>query len=134
MAIIEQSIQYFDQDKRCIGHLVYDDTFYKKKPCVLINHAWGGLDQFSKNKALEISKHGYIGFCLDNYGEGYEPISLEEKQNNNNEAQNTVQARSKVLHAPWVGPCAPTRINTYVHIQYPNYIFILYISTGILIL
>lgn len=81
MAIIEQSIQYFDQDKRCIGHLVYDDTFYKKKPCVLINHAWGGLDQFSKNKALEISKHGYIGFCLDNYGEGYEPVSLEEKQN-----------------------------------------------------
>ena len=81
MAIIEKPVEYFDQDKKCIGYMVYDDVLSGKKPCVLINHAWSGLDQFSKNKALEIANKGYIGFCLDNYGNGYEPAALEDKQN-----------------------------------------------------
>lgn len=41
-----------------------------KLPAVIIAHAWRGLDDFSRNKAQELAKLGYVGFSADLYGNG----------------------------------------------------------------
>ena len=34
MAIIEKPVEYFDQDKKCIGYMVYDDALtWKEAMC-----------------------------------------------------------------------------------------------------
>lgn len=41
-----------------------------KTKTVLIVHEWWGLNNYPKEKALQIAKEGNIGFCIDMYGKG----------------------------------------------------------------
>ncbi len=40
------------------------------KPGVLISHAWGGQSDFETGKAVALAELGYVGFAIDNYGQG----------------------------------------------------------------
>lgn len=42
----------------------------KKTKTVLIIHEWWGLNEYPKERALQIAKEGNIGFCIDMYGTG----------------------------------------------------------------
>lgn len=79
MNIVTKPVEYKDGDQRCVGYLAWDESFADPKPCVLVNHAWGGLDNFAQGKAVEMAAQGYVGFALDNYGDGDLPQTTEEK-------------------------------------------------------
>ncbi|MGK5593862.1 MAG: dienelactone hydrolase family protein [Parachlamydiaceae bacterium] len=51
-----------------LGHLAYQDD--KKRPAILIAHAWRGQEAFFQGLAERFAKEGYVGFAADVYGEG----------------------------------------------------------------
>lgn len=79
MNIKTKPVEYKDGDKTCVGYLAWDETFADPKPCVIVNHAWGGRDGFAEDKAIQMAALGYVGFALDNYGDGQLPETMEEK-------------------------------------------------------
>ncbi len=80
MSIKTKPVEYKDGKQTCIGYLAWDESYADAKPCVLINHAWGGRDSFAEDKAIQMAAMGYVGFALDNYGDGALPETVEEKQ------------------------------------------------------
>lgn len=80
MTIIAKPVEYMDGKQKCIGYMAWDESYADPKPCVIISHAWSGLDGFAQDKAIEMAANGYVGFCLDNYGDGALPETVEEKQ------------------------------------------------------
>ena len=80
MNITTRPVEYKDGKQTCVGFLAWDESFADPKPCVLINHAWGGRDGFAEDKAIQMAALGYVGFALDNYGDGALPDSVEDKQ------------------------------------------------------
>ena len=79
MGITTKPVEYFDGKQKCIGYLAWDESYNDPKPGVIINHAWGGLDGFAEDKAIQMAALGYVGFALDNYGDGILPASDEAK-------------------------------------------------------
>jgi len=79
MNIMTKPVEYFDGKQKCIGYMAWDESVASARPCVLINHAWGGLDSFAQQQAVQMAAMGYVGFCLDNYGGGALPETMEEK-------------------------------------------------------
>lgn len=80
MNITTKPVKYKDGKQTCIGYMAWDESFADPKPCVIINHAWSGLDGFAQDKAIQMAAMGYVGFCLDNYGDGTLPETVEDKQ------------------------------------------------------
>jgi len=80
MNIKTKPVEYMDGKQKCIGYLAWDESYADPKPCILINHAWSGRDGFAEDKAIQMAALGYIGFVLDNYGDGALPETVEEKQ------------------------------------------------------
>ncbi len=80
MNVTTKPVEYKDGSQTCVGFMAWDESFADPKPCVLINHAWGGRDQFAEEKAIQMAALGYVGFALDNYGDGALPESVEDKQ------------------------------------------------------
>jgi len=71
-------LKYTDGDTTCHGYVADDDNDREKRPCVLVSHAWGGQDEFAREKAKKIAELGYVGFALDNYGGGKCGSSMDE--------------------------------------------------------
>jgi len=80
MNITTKPVEYKDGKQKCVGYMAWDETIVTPRPCVLINHAWSGLDSFAEDKAIQMAALGYVGFALDNYGDGVLPETVEEKQ------------------------------------------------------
>jgi len=70
MAIISNTVNYADGDTVLEAFFAYDDAIVGRRPAVLINHTWGGRDDFVANKAIKLAELGYVGFALDMYGKG----------------------------------------------------------------
>jgi len=70
MTIKTKPVEYMHGKTKCVGYMAWNDSYADPKPCVLINHAWRGLDGFVQDKAINMAANGYVGFCLDNYGDG----------------------------------------------------------------
>ncbi|WP_174625525.1 dienelactone hydrolase family protein [Candidatus Methylobacter favarea] len=70
MAIVSNTVSYLDGEVLLEAFVAFDDSFSSRRPAVLINHAWGGRDDFVAGKAKKIAESGYIGFALDMYGKG----------------------------------------------------------------
>ncbi len=79
MSITIKPFEYKDGKTTCIGQVAWDDSYASPKPGIIINHAWGGLDSFAQDKAIQMAANGYVGVCLDNYGDGALPETIEEK-------------------------------------------------------
>ncbi len=80
MTITTKPVEYMDGKQKCVGLLAWDETFADPKPCVMVNHAWGGRDGFAEDKAIQMAALGYVGFAMDNYGDGALPETVEDKQ------------------------------------------------------
>src|SRR5262245_32346677 len=74
----EQYIEYRDDEALLEGFLCYDESQPGPRPTVLINHAWGGRDDFVERKARRLAWQGYACFALDNYGKGKRGKTPEE--------------------------------------------------------
>lgn len=74
----EQLIEYRDGETVLEGFLCYDESLPGPRPTVLINHAWGGRDEFVERKARRLAWQGYACFALDNYGKGRRGSTPEE--------------------------------------------------------
>jgi dienelactone hydrolase len=70
-AIRTEAITYKHGDVRLIGYLAYDDSFKGKRPGVLLVHEWWGLNEYIKNRSMQIASLGYIAFAADIYGDGF---------------------------------------------------------------
>jgi dienelactone hydrolase len=70
VAIISNTVAYLDGDVVLEAFFAYDDAVSGRRPAVLINHAWGGRDDFVADKAKKMAELGYLGFALDMYGKG----------------------------------------------------------------
>ena len=78
MNITTKPVEYMDGKQKCVGYVAWDETYADPKPCVMVNHAWGGRDGFAEDKAIQMAAMGYIGFALDNYGDGVLHTSDED--------------------------------------------------------
>lgn len=79
MTITIKPFEYQDGDTTCVGQVAWDESYANPKPGILVNHAWGGLDGFAQDKAIQMAAIGYVGVCLDNYGGGATPESIDDK-------------------------------------------------------
>ncbi len=79
MNITTKPVEYFDGKQKCIGYVAWDESVASARPCVLIGHAWGGLDDFAMQQAVQMAALGYVGFVPDLYGDGARPDSIDDK-------------------------------------------------------
>jgi len=79
MSITTKPFAYKDGKQACMGFLAWDESVADARPGVLVAPAWGGLDKFAEDKAIEMAANGYVGFALDVYGDGATPDTTEAK-------------------------------------------------------
>lgn len=72
-----ETITYIHGETKCLGFVAYDERIETKRSTILIAPAWRGLDDFAKQKAIEIAQLGYVGFAVDLYGGG---ISVSDEE------------------------------------------------------
>ncbi len=65
-----ETVDYFDGDLLLKGFLAYEEGSDTKRPAVLVASAFRGLDDFAKERAIELAEQGYVAFAIDMYGEG----------------------------------------------------------------
>jgi dienelactone hydrolase len=68
--MITKNIEYQDGSVKLLGFLAYDEKSIKKRPAVLVSHAWEGRNEFACEKAKKLAELGYVGFALDMFGNG----------------------------------------------------------------
>lgn len=78
MAIVSNTVIYMDGDVVLEAFFAFDDALTGQRPAVLINHAWGGRDEFVAEKAKKLAALGYVGFAVDMYGKGVLGTSPDE--------------------------------------------------------
>ena len=71
------TVSYEVQGKEMRGFLAYKESD-QPSPAIVIAHAWRGLDDFARDKAVELAEMGYVGFAADVYGEGVNAENDEE--------------------------------------------------------
>lgn len=71
-------LEYKDGPETFSGYLAKASTPKKKKPAVLIAHAWAGKSPFECAKAELLASWGYVGFAADLYGKDVLGTSREE--------------------------------------------------------
>lgn len=78
-AVKTSMIEYKSSDGTVMeGYLAYDDEAQLPAPGVLIVHDWMGLGTFTKDKAEQLAKDGYVAFAADVYGKGVRPANEKE--------------------------------------------------------
>lgn len=78
MTIQTKTIDYGQDGSTFEGYLAWDDGKSGPRPAVVISHAWGGAGEFEQERARDLAKLGYAGFCLDLYGKGVRGSSPEQ--------------------------------------------------------
>lgn len=73
-----ENLKYKAEDTVMDGFLVYDPSNSKRRPAVIVAHAWYGQDDFAREKARELAQLGYVAFAADLYGNRREAKSDEE--------------------------------------------------------
>lgn len=106
MNIKTRPVEYKDGTTTCIGYLAWDESRADPLPCVMINHAWGGLDGFAQNYAVQMAALGYVGFALDNYGDGALPETMDERSAMMGALKNDRKALLKRLKAGYKAAAA----------------------------
>ena len=70
MDVLNESLEYWDGEMLCEGHVALDASSRAKRPCVLIAHAWDGPNEQTRGKASDLARKGYLGLAFDVYGKG----------------------------------------------------------------
>ena len=68
--IKEDSISYEIDGKKYKGFVTYNENQKGKRPGIVVVHEWWGLNNYSRMRAKELAKLGYIALAADVYGNG----------------------------------------------------------------
>jgi len=68
--IKEDSISYEIDGKKYNGFVTYNENQKGKRPGIVVVHEWWGLNNYSRMRAKELAKLGYIALAADVYGNG----------------------------------------------------------------
>ena len=68
-----QTIEYTQGGQILEGYLSYDDSLGGKRPGLVIVHDWLGNGEYTKMRAEQMAKLGYVAFAADIYGKGIRP-------------------------------------------------------------
>lgn len=79
-AMKTQAVTYGPSSAPLEGYLAYDDSSREPRPGILVVHEWWGLNDFIRNRAVELAKLGYVAFAADIYGRGLRASSQDEAQ------------------------------------------------------
>ncbi|NTX65206.1 dienelactone hydrolase family protein [Myxococcus sp. CA051A] len=63
-------VEYREGGTDCEAYVTWDSRSDARRPCVLLAHAWDGLNAPMREKAEELAALGYVCFALDVYGKG----------------------------------------------------------------
>ncbi|MCK8496932.1 dienelactone hydrolase family protein [Myxococcus fulvus] len=63
-------VEYREGETVCEGYVTWDRREDRRRPCVLLAHAWDGLNAPIRAKAEEFAALGYVCFAVDVYGKG----------------------------------------------------------------
>ncbi len=77
-----KAISYQDGNQKLDGFAIQPKKKSNQKPGILILPAWKGIDDHSKQTAIELSNLGYHAFIADIYGEGNYPKDNAEAGKN----------------------------------------------------
>jgi dienelactone hydrolase len=71
-SVVTKDVDYEQNGVKLRGYLAYDDAKTKdgKLPGVLVVHEWWGLNDYVKQRAVQLANLGYVAFALDMYGAG----------------------------------------------------------------
>jgi len=70
MASPASTLEYSAGDTQCIGEYYTPDSANGPLPVVLVVHAWDGLNDEVRSKAIRLADAGYIAFAVDIHGNG----------------------------------------------------------------
>lgn len=65
-----ESVTYKDDTTTLQGVIAYDANDSSKRPIVLVVPEWWGVEEFTRSKATELVRLGYIAMAVDMYGNG----------------------------------------------------------------
>ncbi len=68
--VVTKEIDYKAGDMEMVGYVAYDDEATDKRPGVLVFPEWWGNNDYSKFRAQELAKLGYVAFAADMFGKG----------------------------------------------------------------
>ena len=77
-ALHSEVIQYKEGKTPLEGYLVYDDAVSGKRPAVVVVHDWMGIGDFSRGRADDLARMGYVALAADIYGKGVRPKDGKE--------------------------------------------------------
>ena len=66
----ELDIDYAGDNIAMKGYVAYDTSLDTKRPAILIIPEWWGLNDYTKMRARELAKLGYIAMAMDMFGNG----------------------------------------------------------------
>lgn len=66
----EENVTYTSDSLTMNGYIVYDENKEGLRPGIIVVHEWWGLNDYSKMRARELAKLGYIAMAMDMYGNG----------------------------------------------------------------
>lgn len=66
----EENITYTGDNTTMNGYIVYDSAEAGKRPAVIVVHEWWGMNDYTKMRARELAKLGYVAMAIDVYGNG----------------------------------------------------------------
>lgn len=72
-AVKVETVEYSKDGTTMEGYLAYDPAAKKPRSAVLIVHDWMGNSPFTKAKAEQLAKMGYVALAADIYGKGVRP-------------------------------------------------------------
>jgi dienelactone hydrolase len=79
-AVKTETITYEVGGQKFKGVLAWDDSVKGKRAGVLVCHEWWGNNDYSKSRAEQLAKLGYVVFALDMYGDGKTTTDVAKAQ------------------------------------------------------
>jgi len=76
--IVTRTIEYKAGEATLEGLLVQETGGPARKPGVVVVHDWMGVGPYTRGRAEQLAKLGYVAFVADVYGKGVRPTSPKE--------------------------------------------------------
>lgn len=68
--LVTEFIDYPAGDLVCEGYLAHDGATARPRPCVVVVHAWDGLNGSIRARTDDFARQGRVAFAVDLYGKG----------------------------------------------------------------
>ena len=73
-----ETVEYKHGEVALEGYLAYDDAKKGPLPAVIVVHEWLGPGEYTRSRADQLAKLGYVAFAADIYGKDTRPKNHEE--------------------------------------------------------